>query len=56
MKLQVWPPHWFFVMLRFLAFGDIVQVEIPDHVRNEPRIEAISRDSDGSDTFDGPKA
>jgi hypothetical protein len=38
-KLQVWPPHWYFVLLRFVAFGEVINVEIPEYLRrgDEPR-------------------
>jgi hypothetical protein len=32
-RLQVWPPHWFFVLLRFLAYGEVIRVDIPPHLR-----------------------
>jgi hypothetical protein len=35
-RLEVWPPHWFFVLMRFLAYGEIIRVEIPPHLRRGP--------------------
>ncbi|WP_235186995.1 MULTISPECIES: hypothetical protein [unclassified Frankia] len=32
-RLQVWPAHWFFVLMRFLAYGEIVRMEIPSHLQ-----------------------
>ncbi|WP_261556691.1 hypothetical protein [Frankia tisae] len=33
-RLEVWPPHWFFVLMRFLAYGETVQVDVPPHLRD----------------------
>ncbi|MBL7501934.1 hypothetical protein I6A81_37900 [Frankia sp. CN7] len=43
MRLEVWPPHWFFVLLRFLAYGEIIRVEIPPHLRRTPPVPPPAR-------------
>ncbi|EIV96592.1 hypothetical protein FraQA3DRAFT_6496 [Frankia sp. QA3] len=39
-RLEVWPPHWFFVLMRFLAYGETVQVDVPPHLRSPAPLDA----------------
>jgi hypothetical protein len=32
LKIVIWPPHWYYVLLRFLAFGEITHLDVPEHL------------------------
>jgi hypothetical protein len=51
-RLEVWPPHWFFVLMRFLAYGETIQVEVPPHLRRPATLDPGPADpTDGRERF-----